>query len=403
MRTQVMGIVNVTPDSFAESMPLVAGGVADVDAAVARGLALAAAGADIIDVGGESTRPGAGRVSYEQELARVLPVVRALASEGLRVSVDTTRAAVASACVEAGAAIINDVSGGTADPGMIPVMAETGAQVVLMHRRGESADMQTRADYSDPVSEVLGELARCVNAAVAGGVSPQRIVIDPGLGFAKTADHNWALLRALPTLVSVGMPVLIGASRKRFLGELLAAADGSPRAEAGRDHATAAVSALCAAAGVWAVRVHDVASTIDALAVSEAMHPRGDAEWQPNQWPSGGVTIRLAGIEAYGRHGVFDFEREQGQPFTVDARLWLPNPPQADSLDETIDYSEVAARLERRIAGEPVNLIETLAESMASELLAAYPCSRVAVTVHKPKAPMAAVFGDVSVTVERAR
>lgn len=403
MRTKVMGILNVTSDSFAESTPLVTGDVVDLDAAVARGMALADAGADIIDVGGESTRPGAQRVPEDEELARVLPVVRALAAAGLHVSIDTTRAAVAGACVDAGAAIINDVSGGTADPGMLSVMADSGVQVVLMHRRGESSDMYAQAVYADPLAEVCAELARAVDAAVAAGVSTERIVIDPGLGFAKTPEHNWALLRALPTLVSLGLPVLIGASRKRFLGELLAGADGSPRAEGGRDHATAAVSALCAAAGVWAVRVHEVASTADALAVGAAMRPIGDDAVHTTALMTHGATIRLSGIEAFGRHGVFDFEREHGQQFTVDAQLWLPHAPQADSLHETIDYSAVAAHIERLIAGEPVNLIETLAESVAAELLSTYPCSRVAVTVHKPHAPMAAVFGDVSVTVERSR
>jgi dihydropteroate synthase len=227
-RTLVMGVLNVTADSFSDG-----GRYLDVDDAVRHGQALASAGADIVDVGGESTRPGAIRVDPGTEAQRVVPVISALTDAGVRVSVDTMRASVAAAALEAGASIVNDVSGGRADPDMGRVLADAGAPWILMHWRpaGEAAagdrHFTHRVDdavgYRDVVAEVSGELLGQVDAAVAAGVDPDRIVLDPGLGFAKTAEHNWALLHALPTLVGLGFPILIGASRKRFLGSLLAA------------------------------------------------------------------------------------------------------------------------------------------------------------------------------------
>ncbi|MFM9378749.1 dihydropteroate synthase [Gordonia sp. VNK21] len=273
-RTLVMGVLNVTADSFSDG-----GRYLDVDAAIEHGLALAAAGADIVDVGGESTRPGAQRVDAQVEADRVRPVVAALAEAGIRVSVDTMRAAVARVALEAGAQIVNDVSGGRADPAMAPLVAETGLPWILMHWRPSSAhaDLERHfthrtheaVGYRDVVAEVSGELLAQVDAAVTAGVDPDRLILDPGLGFAKTADHNWALLRALPTLVGLGFPVLVGASRKRFLGSLLADGDGD-RPPAGREVATAAISALAAADGAWGVRVHDVAANRDAVRVAHA-------------------------------------------------------------------------------------------------------------------------------------
>ena len=250
-RTRVMGILNVTPDSFSD---------AHLHDAVAHGQRLLADGADLVDVGGESTRPGAARVPAEVEIERVLPVVRELAALGAAVSVDTTRAAVARVAVEAGAVLVNDVSGGLADPEMLPTVAALGVPYVAMHWRGPSADMQSKAVYDDVVADVCASLAERRDAAEAAGVAD--VVLDPGLGFAKNAEHNWALLRALPALQSLGRPVLIGASRKAFLGALL---DG--RAAAGRDAASTAITAHAAAAGVWGVRVHDVASSADAVRV----------------------------------------------------------------------------------------------------------------------------------------
>lgn len=264
-RCVVMGVLNVTPDSFSDG-----GRYLGLDDALAHAHAMAARGADIIDVGGESTRPGAERVDPHVEAQRVVPVIKALAADGLVLSVDTTRAEVAAAAVDAGARIINDVSGGLADPGMARVAAETGAPWVLMHWRGHSTRMDALADYDDIVGEVRDELLRQVEVALSAGVAAEAIVLDPGLGFAKRADHNWALLNRLDALLSLGFPVLVGASRKRFLGALLADADGAAREPDGREVATAAVSALAAAAGAWGVRVHDVGASLDAVTVAAA-------------------------------------------------------------------------------------------------------------------------------------
>jgi dihydropteroate synthase len=261
-----MGVLNVTDDSFSDG-----GRYLDAGNAVAHGLALAAEGADIVDVGGESTRPGATRIDSRVETSRVLPVVKELVAEGITVSIDTMHADVARAALQNGARIVNDVSGGRADPAMAPLLADAGVPWVLMHWRSVSADRPHAAPhYDDVVAEVRAELLASVDAAVAAGVDPARLVIDPGLGFAKTAQHNWALLRALPQLVATGIPVLLGASRKRFLGTLLAGPDGAPRPPAGRETATAVISALAALYGAWGVRVHDVRATADALKVVEA-------------------------------------------------------------------------------------------------------------------------------------
>lgn len=269
-RCVVMGVLNVTPDSFSDG-----GRYFSLDDAIAHARAMAERGADIIDVGGESTRPGAERVEARVEAARVLPVIKTLTAEGIALSVDTTRAAVAAAALEAGAVVINDVSGGLADPDMARVAAESGAPWVLMHWRGHSSGMDTLADYDDVVGEVRDELMRQVDAALAAGVSTEAIVLDPGLGFAKRADHNWALLNRLHALTSLGFPVLVGASRKRFLGALLSDVDGKPRDPDGREDATAAVSALAAAAGAWGVRVHEVGASLDAVLVAAAWSQGG--------------------------------------------------------------------------------------------------------------------------------
>ncbi len=264
-RCAVVGILNVTPDSFSDG-----GRYVDHDHAVAHGIAMRDAGADLVDVGGESTRPGAGRIEAAEEARRVLPVVGELAAAGVRVSIDTTRAEVAAQAVEAGASVVNDVSGGLADPRMAATVAEARVPWILMHWRGPSATMNQLAGYEDVLGEVRAELVARVDAAVLAGVDPSRLVLDPGLGFANTAAHNWALLRRLDVLTALGFPVLVGASRKRFLGQLLAGTDGAVRPPSGRDGATAAVSALAAHTGAWGVRVHDVESTMDAIAVAAA-------------------------------------------------------------------------------------------------------------------------------------
>jgi dihydropteroate synthase len=269
-RTLVMGIVNVTPDSFSDGGLYLSAG-----AAVAHGLELLAQGADLLDVGGESTRPGAERPDEAEELARVLPVVARLAAAGARVSIDTMRSGVAAAALDTGAQIVNDVSGGLADPAMFEVVAgRPGTPYVLMHWRGHGSVMNDRATYGDVVADVTAELAERVAAALAAGVAPDQLILDPGLGFAKDAEHNWALLRALPALRAMGYPLLVGASRKRFLGALMAAPDGTPGDLAVRDAATAAVSVLAAQQGAWAVRVHDVPSSVAAVRVVDRVGDR---------------------------------------------------------------------------------------------------------------------------------
>jgi dihydropteroate synthase len=261
-----MGVLNVTPDSFSDG-----GRYLSLDDALVHGMAMWTAGADLVDVGGESTRPGAARVDAETEIARVRPVVAALAAAGVAVSVDTTRARVAEAALDAGARVVNDVSGGLADPGMARLVAAADVPWILMHWRGHSANMDALATYTDVVTDVRDELRARVDAAVAAGVKPSAIVIDPGLGFAKRGEHNWALLRRLDVLLELGFPVLVGASRKRFLGTLLASKEGTPRPPDGREEATAAISALVAVAGAWGVRVHDVTRSLDAIAAAVAM------------------------------------------------------------------------------------------------------------------------------------
>jgi dihydropteroate synthase len=274
-RTVVMGVLNVTPDSFSDG-----GRFHSVDSAVAHGLALRDAGADIVDVGGESTRPGAQRVSAAEEADRVLPVVEALTAAGVLVSIDTMRAETASSAVRAGACLVNDVSGGLADPEMYAAVAEAGVPYIAMHWRGHSDRMDQLTQYDDVVLDVIRELRARADAAMAAGIDQRRIILDPGLGFAKEADHNWALLKALPNLAAQGFPLLLGASRKRFLGVLLAGPDGEPRRVDQRDAATDAVTAVAAAMGVWGVRVHDVAGSSDAVRVAEAWR-RGSASPLP--------------------------------------------------------------------------------------------------------------------------
>ncbi len=256
-----MGVLNVTPDSFSD------GGLwLEPEAAVEHGLQLVAEGADIIDVGGESTRPGALYVAPEEERARVVPVIAELASRGITVSVDTMNAATARAAAEAGAAIINDVSGGLADETMPDAVLETGLQYVVMHWRGRLDAADSKAVYEHTVAEVRRELSQRVTRLLQHGIDPDRLILDPGIGFSKNARHNWQVLAGLPEIERLGFPVLIGASRKRFLGALLP--EGAPAVD--RDAPTAVVSALAAQAGAWAVRVHDVPSTRIAIDVVRA-------------------------------------------------------------------------------------------------------------------------------------
>jgi dihydropteroate synthase len=278
-RCLVMGVVNVTPDSFSDG-----GKWYMADAAIAHGLELIAQGADIVDVGGESTRPGAQRITQEEELRRIGPVVTELVKAGVPVSIDTMRAAVAEFALDAGANLVNDVSGGLADPHMPSLVAAAGVSYVVVHWRGYSNDMYARAVYTDVVGEVRDELSRRVEAAVAAGVDPGHIVVDPGLGFGKRQEHNWPLLAHLADLAVLAggtFPVLVGASRKRFLGAVLAGPDGTPRTFGGSDGATVAITALAAAAGAWCVRVHQVQFNADAVRVAAAWRDGAPATRRP--------------------------------------------------------------------------------------------------------------------------
>jgi dihydropteroate synthase len=274
-RALIMGVLNVTPDSFSDG-----GRWMDPAAAIEHGRALAAAGADIVDVGGESTRPGAGRVSATEELRRIMPVISALAASGSCVSVDTMRAGVAREAVEAGALMINDVSGGLADPQMARVAAAAGVPYVISHWRSHSADMYGQAAYRDVVAEVRGELARRAREVTAAGVDPAQLIVDPGVGFAKLAEHNWAVLAGLPDIACLPgwaepFPLLVAASRKGFIGRLLTGPDGEPRPFSGSDDATVALTALAAGAGAWCVRVHSVRGNADAARVSARWREAG--------------------------------------------------------------------------------------------------------------------------------
>jgi dihydropteroate synthase len=259
-----MGVVNVTPDSFSDG-----GEWFEPSAAIKHGRELMAEGADLLDVGGEATRPGAERPAPAEEIRRVLPVIETLAAEGALISIDTMRADVAALALDAGAVMVNDVSGGLADPDMLGLVADRSTPYVCMHWRGHSAGMQERAQYQDVVAEVVAELAARLEAISEAGVDLNRVAVDPGIGFAKNADHNWEVLRRLREFAVLERPLLIGASRKAFLGRLLADEEtGEPRPAVRRDDASAAVSALAAAAGAWCVRAHAVAPSADAVRVA---------------------------------------------------------------------------------------------------------------------------------------
>ena len=261
-RCLVMGVLNVTPDSFSDG-----GQYLDRERAVAHGIELARYGADLVDVGGESTRPGAVRPSVDEELDRVVPVVERLAGAGIGVSVDTMRAVVAEAAVAAGAVLVNDVSGGRADEKMFATVARLGTPYVVMHWRAHSVEMAQHTDYGDVVEDVARELSSQLESALSAGIARERVALDPGIGFSKTADQNWHVLARLDRLHELGLPLLVATSRKRFLGHLLADEDGQLRPPLERDDATTATTALAAAAGAWCVRAHDARATADAVRV----------------------------------------------------------------------------------------------------------------------------------------
>jgi dihydropteroate synthase len=264
-RTLVMGVINVTPDSFSDG-----GLFLDSKVAIAHAKQMLLDGADIIDIGGESTRPGSQRISAQEEIDRVLPVISEMAKTDAILSIDTMRAEVAKVAMSAGAHMVNDVSGGKADPEMLGYVAELDVPFILMHWRGPSNIMNTLTNYDDVVRDVTMEISAQVEVAVSAGIARERIAIDPGIGFAKTVEQNWPILKHLDILDELGLPILMGASRKKFLGELLAN-NGEPREMAQRESATTAISTLMALRQTWAVRVHDVKATRDAVTVVERL------------------------------------------------------------------------------------------------------------------------------------
>ncbi|WP_347754601.1 dihydropteroate synthase [Agrococcus sp. ProA11] len=389
--TEVWGILNVTPDSFSDG-----GRFVDPGAAIAHARRLLAQGADVIDIGGESTRPGAEPIDPSEELARILPVVEALVREGVRVSVDTIHAATGRAAVAAGAEIVNDVTAGLHDPEMLRTVAGSGARIVLMHSRGIDVTVDTA--YEDVVEEVARHLVERVAAAEAAGIGRDRILIDPGFGFSKVPDDNWRLLAQLRRLTGLSLPVLVGTSRKRFLGALLP--EGAAADE--RDGLTAVTSVLAVQSGASAVRVHDVSSTVAALRALEAVEAasRSSAD---NDADRG--SIRLEGIRAFGHHGVLAEERRDGQEFVIDVDLSVRVGAAArtDRVADTVHYGELAQRIVAAVERDPVDLIETLAVRLV-ELCMQHPLVDAAhVTVHKPHAPVGVPFADVSVSLGRVR
>lgn len=413
---EVMGVLNVTPDSFSDGGKYVA-----VETAVRRGEQLMHQGATFVDVGGESTRPGSEEpVSEEEEAARVLPVIRALDERGILVSVDTIHASTAEAAVEAGAAFINDVSGGTHDPRMFEVAAAAsrarGTKFIIGHWRGIPDLGHNRSEYGDVVVEVRDALAALAAQAIRAGVDPAHVIIDPGLGFDKTDAQCWQLLTRLPDLAATGYPVLVGASRKRMLGEMLGGLPGAVTAHIDacetheRDLATSVVSAFAARAGAWGVRVHDVAGTAQALAVEAAWSAAGRTA-PSEQAPAHAQTaqqgdldrITLTGLEVFAHHGVFDFERENGQKFLIDAEISvnLHSAAAGDALGQTVHYGELADAIVEAVKRDPVDLIETVAERVAAVALGFPGVREARITVNKPDAPIEHPFENVSVTVVR--
>ena len=400
-RTYIMGILNVTPDSFWDGACY-----PDPEAAVRRGLEMVEEGADVIDVGGESTRPGAEEVPVEEELRRVIPVVRALAARtDVPISIDTRKAAVAQAAVEAGAQIINDVSGLAFDPAMAATAARLKVPLVVMHMRGTPATMQTMACYGDVVAESAREVREAVRRALEAGVRPDRIIVDPGIGFAKTAEHNLALLRDLARWRRLAvpeelgwLPLLVGTSRKSFIGHVLGGLSVHERAEG-----TAATVALAAAAGADLVRVHDVRAMARVAAMADAIVRRASAAPAVAGEPGPAtLCIELRGLSFSARHGVRPEEKERPQPFVADVRLWLHRPPAADRLEETVDYGQVYRWVQEAVTGPPVDLLESLAMRVADAIRsrAGSRLRRLQVCLHKPAAPLPGPAADVAVELD---
>ncbi|MGO1810367.1 MAG: dihydropteroate synthase [Canibacter sp.] len=406
--TLLMGIVNVTPDSFSDG-----GDHSRIETAIAHGEQLIADGAHILDIGGESTRPGSERISAEVEQERMIEVVRALAPKTV-VSVDTIHASTAKAGIAAGARIINDVSGGLYDPDMFDVVAASTAEIIICHWRGIPDPAHARSHYDDVVVEVREQLTDLAERAVAAGIPRDRIILDPGLGFDKTGPQCWEILNRLSELDTLGYRVLIGASRKRMLKDVLDGIPGAPNKPKDRDLGTSVVTALCAAHGLWGVRVHDIAGSAQAVAVHEAWQLGIHSSAEPVTAPNGNIEpatrvpsdmIQLTGLEAFAHHGVFEHEKRDGQTFFIDAtaELDLRVSGASDNLSETVHYGELAEALVRAAEDKPVDLIETLAERLAATALTFAGIQQITITVHKPHAPITVPFGDVSVTITRGQ
>lgn len=447
-----MGVLNVTPDSFSDGARFVAAPeTIDIAAAVADAKQMVAAGASIIDVGGESTRPGATLVGAVEEQRRAIPVVEALAASSavaennVKMSIDTIRATTAEAAVVAGARIINDVSGGTYDPEMYETVAKLSKiydlQYIIGHWRGVPDVANARSDYTDVALEVCQKLVQQAEAAVAAGVPRNSLIIDPGLGFDKNTEQSWQILQRIADLKNTGYPLCIGVSRKRMLADIAAKSENGKADFASRDLATAVVTALAAGQGVDIVRVHDVAGSMQALEVARLYGGRahgscgsggrghagcgdvgrGDAgcgdvdrghagcgcdarERDPQS--NAADTIKLTGLEVFAHHGVFDFERQNGQKFIIDIEVKtdLRAAIASDELAKTVHYGELAERAHAAVSQDPVDLIETVAERVAKIALEFEAAQSVTVTVHKPDAPITvAPFADVSIKITRDR
>jgi len=413
-----MGVINVTPDSFSDG-----GRYLDPEAAVAHGLALAADGAAILDVGGESTRPGAGPVPVQEELRRVVPVIEALACAGgdFALSIDTTKMDVARAAMDAGARMVNDVSALRSDPSMAALVAERGAGCCLMHMRGEPRTMQDEPRYDDVVSDVKAFLEERLAFAVGEGVPEGKIWLDPGIGFGKTAAHNLELLRRLDEIVAIGLPVVVGTSRKSFLGKLTGG-----RAEGERLPGTIATSVLAWERGASVFRVHDVAAVVDALVVTAAtvgspivggnMIDEHDPPDPDDEIDGGGfdpededeiaepaVTVEITGLSLFTRHGVTPPERELGQRLLLDVTFELTDCDAmvTDRVEDTVDYADVCEQVALAAQERSYKTLERLCNAIAGRLMERYGADSVRVKATKPEPPIALPVQEVSVEVWR--
>ena len=360
-RPRVVGVLNITPDSFSDG-----GLYNEPAAAIARGREMKAEGADLIDVGGESTRPGAEPLTAEEELRRTLPVIRGLADVGIPLSIDTRRPEVAAAALEAGAAMINDIGG--LGPEMLDVAREHRAPVIVMHMQGEPRTMQRSPRYDDVVAEVVSFLDQRLAAATAAGL---RVVLDPGIGFGKTVEHNLTLLANLDRLIRLGAPVLIGLSRKSFLGKIT----GAPVAD--RLASTLAANTAAALAGAHLFRVHDVRPHREALDVVRRLRGARRAY--------SGLTLQISGIACRARIGATADERASPQELCLDLEAEV-DPPSNDRLQQAVDYGQLAGEARAVAEKGERSLVETLVTDVAAALLGRFPLRRVVVRCHKPAA-----------------